>query len=110
MRLVYILIDPALQQGNPVNSDSKIKQWSFFSLSRYYYFVLLTVKTLCMYSFCTHTHTHACTCTHTDALAIRLMVGSFIVLAEFERMRDMVARALTFWTEDLPLYHCILAL
>ena len=54
----------------------------------------------------THTHTH----TRTDALDLRTMVGSFIVLAEFERMRDMVAGALPFWSEEMPLYHCILAL
>ncbi|XP_064398279.1 tetratricopeptide repeat protein 38-like isoform X2 [Halichondria panicea] len=44
-----------------------------------------------------------------DGLAIRVMVGSYIVLAEFEKMRDLVGRVLPFWTEDTPLYNCILA-
>ncbi len=47
---------------------------------------------------------------HIDGLAIRVMVGSYIVLAEFEKMRDLVGRVLPFWTEDTPLYNCILAL
>jgi len=45
-----------------------------------------------------------------DGLGVRLLVGSYIVLAEFEKMRDLVARVLPFWTEDSTLYHCILAL
>ena len=48
--------------------------------------------------------------TYTDALGIRITVGSFIVLGEFERMRDMLSSALTHWTEDMQLYPYVLGL
>ncbi len=44
-----------------------------------------------------------------DALALRVVVDSYITLGEFEKMRDLVARVLPFWTEDMPLYHGVLA-
>ena len=47
---------------------------------------------------------------HADALGIRITVGSFIVLGQFERMRDMLSSALTHWTEDMEFYPYILGL
>ena len=44
-----------------------------------------------------------------DALALRVVVDSYIGLGEYEKMRDLVARVLPFWTEDMPLYHGVLA-
>jgi hypothetical protein len=48
--------------------------------------------------------------TYADALGIRITVGSFIVLGEFERMRDMLSSALIHWTEDMQFYPYILGL
>ena len=45
-----------------------------------------------------------------DALAVALSVFSCIMMGEFERMRDTLARVLVFWMEDMQLYPFILAL
>jgi len=37
------------------------------------------------------------------------VVDLAIGTGEYERMRDVVGRVLPFWTEDMPLYHAILA-
>lgn len=39
-----------------------------------------------------------------------MLVGAYIQLGEFVRMRDMLARLLPHWTEDMLLYPFILAL
>ena len=43
-----------------------------------------------------------------DALALRINVGLYITLGEYERMRDMMASALVFWTEDMTMYPFVL--
>ena len=45
-----------------------------------------------------------------DALAVALTVFGCIMVGEFVRMRDTIARVLVFWTEDMELYPYILAL
>lgn len=45
-----------------------------------------------------------------DALVLRITFISFAILGEFERMRDMFARSLVHWSEDLPLYPFVLGL
>ena len=45
-----------------------------------------------------------------DAVAVALSVFSCIMMGEFERMRDTLARVLVFWTEDMQLYPFMLAL
>ena len=50
------------------------------------------------------------TCLSADALAVSLIVFSCIMVGEFERMRDTIARVLVFWTEHMELYPYILAL
>ena len=39
-----------------------------------------------------------------------MIVFICIMLGEFVRMRDAIARVLVFWTEDMELYPYILAL
>ena len=46
----------------------------------------------------------------TDGLALRMNNDSYIVLGENERMRNMLARALPHWSQDMPLYPFMLAL
>ena len=46
----------------------------------------------------------------TDALALRIITGAYIVLAEFERQRNAIARALAHWNKDMKLYPFVLAL
>ena len=46
---------------------------------------------------------------HADALAMRINVGLYITLGEYERMRDMMASALVSWTEDMSMYPFILS-
>lgn len=45
-----------------------------------------------------------------DAVALRITFISFSILGEFERMRDMFARSVIHWTEDMQLYPYILGL
>ena len=45
-----------------------------------------------------------------DAVVVALSAFSCIMVGEFERMRDAIARVLVFWTEDMELYPYILAL
>ena len=51
-----------------------------------------------------------CLNTVIDVLGVRITVGSFIILGKFERMRDVLASALTHWTEDMHLYPYIMGL
>ena len=39
---------------------------------------------------------------------MRINVGLYITLGEYERMRDMMAGALVFWTEDMTMYPFVL--
>lgn len=45
-----------------------------------------------------------------DAVALRITFISFSFLGEFERMRDMFARSIIHWTEDMQLYPYVLGL
>ena len=45
-----------------------------------------------------------------DAVALRITFISFSFLGEFERMRDMFARSMVHWSEDMLLYPFVLGL
>ena len=46
---------------------------------------------------------------YADALAMRINVGLYITLGEYERMRDMMASTLVSWTEDMSMYPFVLS-
>ena len=43
-----------------------------------------------------------------DALGLRVNVGFYITFGEYERMRDMMASSLVYWTEDMTMYPFVL--
>ena len=45
-----------------------------------------------------------------DAVAVHVIVRSFLQLGEFEKLRDLMAWVLSFWTEDMHFYPYLLAL
>ena len=48
--------------------------------------------------------------THADVLAVRMSRDAYNLVGEFVRERDMIARTLPFWTEDMEFYPYMLAL
>jgi len=45
-----------------------------------------------------------------DALALRVLHVTLLFMSEFERLRDILAWTLSFWTEDMFFYTYVMAL
>ena len=45
-----------------------------------------------------------------DAIALRITFISLSFLGEYERMRDMFARSMVHWSEEMQLYPFVLGL